>query len=947
MDDTPPPPPFDPITILKVEASKSSNTVPEPRTVVTHMHIADKSDIDIYIPEIRRSLHSIKSISIINSSLTSKNIDDIFKNLYANQLEEINFAGNFFGSEGIQSLARNINNLNIKNIDLSFNGLTCDSINELIKNCHLSNLIELSLEGNLLNDKGGQELLNSFRFRSLKKLNMARCGIGEDATIALANNNNFSQLQILNLEENNTGDNGAIAISKSPYLASLLKIDLQNNNITDLGAKYIGLSYKLSSLEIIILFHNKITSFDVNRNTEYDRIRRHFTRYDEGTNISNDIRVFIVGHPNSGKTTCRKSIHEANYLAPDENLERTLGIDVSPSPWIVNIDDHPQSVSTIHVYTWDFAGHEIQYMCHQYFLKRGGLYILLISHDTTLDQIHYWLNTISMLAPGAKLVPILNKFRDTSNEIYIWEHYKSHILNKYDLNFIREIEVDFKIKKSIDTLKRTLSNIIGEIELQPINKDYLEGKYSFFRYCRESKKKYLNREEFEQICNSHLHWENKKENYKNDFLDHLDFIGDIIYLRQIELIVIDINWLLKGLYTLLPPLDSGTAYNSPFFNKIKTNKGHFSRADLFDAWSGMGINEIEKHRLFSALLHRSLDIIYPLTTELGEYFCPCYLPENKNLSDIFKDTSKFPSWTIGIGLPYMPSGFFSRIIVRLSNSIQTNEINSQKAWINIAYLTSKTSGNSDKCDNDSIIFIQGTNIWISVKKETDDNFFSRRWIFMMRILSTIEELASEYLDNDYKVVFTCNQCNMSITSINDLSFIALSNKEIESYYIRNGITERVCPTCEGRIDLREYFEPPSGFHKKELEEAKNRSAQGEITMNINNSTIHGDVIQAKAKTMNDCFNKINESNINNDIKSLIEELLIKTKEIGDNHSVETSEILREADSLTSEITSSNPRKKYLEISFNGIVEAAKKIGAVGTPLISIAEKLFTLIEKHF
>jgi signal peptidase I len=112
----------------------------------------------------------------------------------------------------------------------------------------------------------------------------------------------------------------------------------------------------------------------------------------------------------------------------------------------------------------------------------------------------------------------------------------------------------------------------------------------------------------------------------------------------------------------------------------------------------------------------------------------------------------------------------------------------------------------------------------------------------------------------------------------------------------------------------------------------------------NDAKINGDFILANK--INDSFNKIKTSNHPNEIKDLINELVNEV-----NHIVKAlsknkaDQIVNDLQMLTNEVTNPSPRKKWWELSVEGIKEAAASVGEIGNNTISILNKLLPFLNS--
>ena len=110
------------------------------------------------------------------------------------------------------------------------------------------------------------------------------------------------------------------------------------------------------------------------------------------------------------------------------------------------------------------------------------------------------------------------------------------------------------------------------------------------------------------------------------------------------------------------------------------------------------------------------------------------------------------------------------------------------------------------------------------------------------------------------------------------------------------------------------------------------------------STFHGDVAVAVAKKIEGSFNKAQAAQSSDDIKAVLQQLAQEVANLAEKLSEDkAAELADDLERLTDEATKDNPRRKWWELSAEGILEAAKSVGEVGTTSISLVEKLLPLL----
>ena len=112
---------------------------------------------------------------------------------------------------------------------------------------------------------------------------------------------------------------------------------------------------------------------------------------------------------------------------------------------------------------------------------------------------------------------------------------------------------------------------------------------------------------------------------------------------------------------------------------------------------------------------------------------------------------------------------------------------------------------------------------------------------------------------------------------------------------------------------------------------------------IKGGTFHGDVYQVAADTIKDSFNSIPESapvELKKHLTELNAAVLEMCKSLPQERQKQVAEDLR---TLTNEATSSAPRKRWYELSADGLVDAAKAVGEIAKPVVAATSAVLKLL----
>ena len=102
-----------------------------------------------------------------------------------------------------------------------------------------------------------------------------------------------------------------------------------------------------------------------------------------------------------------------------------------------------------------------------------------------------------------------------------------------------------------------------------------------------------------------------------------------------------------------------------------------------------------------------------------------------------------------------------------------------------------------------------------------------------------------------------------------------------------------------------------------------------------------------AESIENSFNMLSQSQVGDDVKALLGELLQAINEVNKSVDVGHAEVAqgmaRDAETLVKEAVSASPRRAWYEVSAEGLKQAAINIGEVTAPVLGILAKLAPLL----
>lgn len=114
------------------------------------------------------------------------------------------------------------------------------------------------------------------------------------------------------------------------------------------------------------------------------------------------MKIVVVGKENIGKTSIIERFTDTWGLEDAKRREPTDGIEMKR--W-----NPPADYSTTTIHLWDFAGQEIFYTTHQFFLNDASWTLLVfdITKDLEIEnKLSFWMNSISSTSPNSRVILI-------------------------------------------------------------------------------------------------------------------------------------------------------------------------------------------------------------------------------------------------------------------------------------------------------------------------------------------------------------------------------------------------------------------------------------------------------------------------------------------------------------------------------------------------------------
>jgi len=430
-------------------------------------------------------------------------------------------------------------------------------------------------------------------------------------------------------------------ISKFPTsitrLNNLELLNLSANHLTDIPESVC----KMENLQSLFLVNNPIQHPPLEIASKgISAIRDYFRQITtEGEEYLYEAKLLIVGEGGAGKTTLAKKLKNSNYQLQDETS--TQGIDVVQ--WYFSMADGKK----FRVNIWDFGGQEIYHATHQFFLTKRSLYILVADTRKEDTDFYYWLNVVELLSDNSPLIIVKNEKQDRHREI------NERQLRGQFSNFKEVIAVNLATNRGLETL---LSSLKYNITQLPHIGSSLPSNWVQVRHELENDpRNYISLNEYLDICEQYG-FEKSKD--KLQLSSYLHDLGTCLHFQD--------DSLLKRTIFLRPEWCTTAVYKVLDNPNIIRNLGHFSRADLEDAW-----DEDDYINMRDEILQLMLKfkLCYQVPGDENTYIAPQLLTQNQPAYEWPNHNNLYLRFVY----EFMPKGILTQFIVAMHPLIVEGE----------------------------------------------------------------------------------------------------------------------------------------------------------------------------------------------------------------------------------------------------------------------------------
>jgi internalin A len=775
---------------------------------------------------------------------------------------------------------------NLTSLDLSGNQLT----NLPIEITQLQRLTSLTLSNNLLKNLPAKiAQLQKLRFFELSSNRF----INFPAEITKLQN-----LLLLDLSDNK--------IEKIPEeiaeIKTLVFLSLSNNGLTNLPMR---MNY-LRSLKYLILDNNPLNIAIPSKwlgefNFSQEILSHYKQLHEEGGRPLGEVRILVVGEADAGKTKLLRALlkgeHGKNFV---DTRHPTDGIEVNS----LKGED-------VSLRFWDFGGQEIMHATHRFFLSRRCVYVLVADstrdRDYNEEKIEYWLELIKYYGGDSPVLLVATKTENFSlnvNERGLQEKYP---------NLVRlpSLQTSAKTGRGIEDLRRAIFEQAKKLPSASVMlpRSFLAVKDNLEVMKEKEKVKVIEEAIYRRLCEENGITEEERQ---NTLLQLLHDMGVVLHYENDDRLsdfgILNPDWATGGVYKVV---------NNP---RIKESHGKFTMGEVKDFLTDESIYPAPMRRRIVDLM-KKFELSYELPLERDTYILPSALPSNQPELTGWDE----PAMTFEYRYPILQVSVLHRFMVTSHDLILDDLV-----WYSGVVLV--------RGENQALIRADFRDKKIHIKIKGAEETRKEFLYFIRMQFERIHGEESEPIE--YISPPQCPKLFLSYEKIK--KFLKAGTMALDEIYEDKPVKINLRELLDGFITLEE---------RRRDEEEENKEKEFKLPGRKRGTGKSGDTnVTINIEKMESSNLSVGNTNSltaisNTALKSEMDKLVTAVETLLQNlaDSEHKEELKENLESLQEEMQRPKPRKRFYQVSVEGLAQAAKNLNDIGKPILELATTVIKLI----
>lgn len=677
-------------------------------------------------------------------------------------------------------------------------------------------------------------------------------------------------------------------------LTALKILNLADNQLDDLPVELMS----LPGLETIYLHHNPALGIPLevlgrtwsedffNEDCRAQKILRYYfdIQGDKGQALR-EAKLIFVGRGEVGKSSMVDMLTDGVFY---EDKVRTDGIDIKQ--WPVELDDGNATVSI-----WDFGGQEIMHGTHQFFLTHRSLYVVMVDgrHDCAKQDAEYWLKMVRTFGGNSTVFLVLNR-----QEKFPFDVDRNFLASKYDIQLNYIFRTDCATGADIDALKTAIltevTKLLAVEERFPRRCWDVKARLSAMKANQED---YFSDAEYTRICQE-LGVNDEQEQKK--LLQRLADLGSVVSfpdeVKLAELSVLNPEWVTDGIYKVVTDTE---------LRDVK--QGQVSMAQLRkllpkNRWPSM------QHVQYILDLMRKFDLCFNLENAEELYLVPELLPDSTPRLDDWQ-----PEKCVIYQFQYtvLPHGILPRFIT-LSHELSRDG----DRWRTGVILRQKDANALVRADYD----LKQISVWVNGK------YVDAKRSLLALIKHTFERIHQRIPDLKPTELVALKDHPKVLVPFNDLIEDERRGKKFIAVTVDDKRQDRAISEFLDGVVAKKQRD-----NLKHLHSAEPHNGDLYQVINVDNSTVDksttittGDISHSQVGgVLENCTLTINQLE-NDQQKQLLSDVQKEVEKLLPLLPEDTAkEVSEDFEKLVEVSTSENPRRRWYDVSAEGLLEASK------------------------